>query len=293
MISVLNISMARFQHWRSLIREPVVQFLLIGSTLFVLHAALRPSQQPIAAEIVITDDQATGMVSQFARTWQRAPSRQELQALIDDEVRTEVYVREAMKLGLDQNDTIIRRRLRQKMEFLNESQFPSKSPDESELEAYFAANSRQYRTDAEVSFRHVFFDPQQRGDSLADDAQAALLQLNNQGLGTDLTGLGDPIDLADDWTDLPRKDLVALFGSTFTEALLDQPVGRWSGPIESAYGRHLVRVESVSEGTIPELDDVRTEVSRDWFQDQLRRHQDDAYGRLLNGYSVRRPELTP
>ena len=185
--------MARFQHWRSLIREPVVQFLLIGSTLFVLHAALRPSQQPIAAEIVITDDQASGMVSQFARTWQRAPSRQELQALIDDEVRTEVYVREAMKLGLDQNDTIIRRRLRQKMEFLNESQFPSKSPDESELEAYFAANSRQYRTDAEVSFRHVFFDPQQRGDSLTDDAQAALLQLNNQGLGQISQALGIPL----------------------------------------------------------------------------------------------------
>ena len=85
------------------------------------------------------------MVSQFARTWQRAPSKEELQALIDDEVRTEVYVREAMKLGLDQNDTIIRRRLRQKMEFLNESQFPNKSPAESELEAYFTANSKQYR----------------------------------------------------------------------------------------------------------------------------------------------------
>ena len=285
--------MAKFQQWRSLLREPVVQFLLIGSSLFVLYAALKPSQQPITSEIVITDDQASGMVSQFARTWQRAPSTQELQALIDDEVRTEVYVREAMKLGLDQNDTIIRRRLRQKMEFLNERQFPSKSPDESELEAYFTANSRQYRTDAEVSFRHVFFDPERRGDSLADDAQAALLQLNNQGLETDLSDLGDPIDLADDWTDLRRKDLVALFGSTFTESLLDQPLGRWSGPIESAYGRHLVRVESVSEGTIPELDDVRTEVSRDWFQDKLRQYQDDAYGRLLNGYSVRRPELTP
>ena len=285
--------MARFPNWRPWVREPVVQFLLIGSSLFLVNAALRPSQQPITSEIVITDDQASGMVSQFARTWQRAPSKDELQALIDDEVRTEVYVREAMKLGLDQNDTIIRRRLRQKMEFLNQSQFPNKAPAESELEAYFTANSRQYRTDAEVSFRHVFFDPQQRGDSLADDAQAALLQLNNQGVGTDPSGLGDPIDLADEWTDLSRKDLVALFGSTFTEALLDQPLGRWSGPIESAYGRHLVRVESVSKGAIPALDDIRTEVTRDWFQDKLRRYQDDAYERLLDGYSVRRPELTP
>ena len=283
----------KFQQWRSLLREPVVQFLLIGTTLFVIHAALRPSQQPIAAEIEITDDQASGMVSQFARTWQRAPSTQELQALIDDEVRTEVYVREAMKLGLDQNDTIIRRRLRQKMEFLNESEFPSNAPAASELETYFAANSKQYRTDAVVSFRQVFFDPQQRGDSLADDAQAALLLLNNQDQGMELNGLGDPIDLSDHWTDLSGKDLVALFGSTFMDALLDQPVGRWSGPIESAYGRHLVRVESVSEGAIPELDDIRTEVTRDWFQDKLRRYQDDAYGRLLKSYTVRRPELTP
>lgn len=285
--------MAKFQQWRSLLREPVVQFLLIGASLFVVNAALRPSQQPIAAEIVITDDQASGMVSQFARTWQRAPSKEELQALIDDEVRTEVYVREAMKLGLDQNDTIIRRRLRQKMEFLNESQFPNKSPAESELEAYFTANSKQYRTDAVVSFRHVFFDPQQRGDSLADDAQAALLLLNNQDQEMELNGLGDPIDLADNWTDLSRKDLVALFGSTFTDALLSQSQGRWTGPIESAYGRHLVRVESVAKGAIPELDDIRAEVTRDWFQDKLRRYQDDAYERLLNGYSVRRPELTP
>jgi parvulin-like peptidyl-prolyl isomerase len=242
---------------------------------------------------VITDDQAAALFSQFSSTWQRAPSKQELQSLIDDEVRTEVYVREAMKLGLDQNDTIIRRRLRQKMEFLNESQLANKAPDESELEAYFTANSRLYRTDAEVSFRHVFFDPQQRGDSLADDVQAALLLLKNKGQGIDLNGLGDPIDLADDWTDLSRKDLVALFGSTFTEALLNQPLGRWSGPIESAYGRHLVRVESVSKGEIPLLEAVRTEVSRDWAQTKLRQNEDDAYQRLLNGYSVRRPELTP
>ena len=84
-----------------------------------------------------------------------------------------------------------------------------------------------------------------------------------------------------------------MFGSTFTDALLNQPVGRWSGPIESAYGRYLVRVESVSKGAIPELEAVRTEVSRDWAQTKLRRYEDDAYGRLLNGYSVRRPELTP
>ena len=285
--------MAKFQHWRSLLREPVVQFLLIGASLFVVHTALRPSQQQASSEIVITDDQAAALFSQFSSTWQRAPSKQELQSLIDDEVRTEVYVREAMKLGLDQNDTIIRRRLRQKMEFLNESQLANKAPDESELEAYFTANSRLYRTDAEVSFRHVFFDPQQRGDSLADDVQAALLLLRNKGKGIDLNGLGDPIDLADDWTDLSRKDLVALFGSTFTEALLNQPLGRWSGPIESAYGRHLVRVESVSKGEIPLLEAVRTEVSRDWAQTKLRQNEDDAYQRLLNGYSVRRPELTP
>ena len=124
--------MAKFQHWRSWLREPVVQFLLIGASLFVVHTALRPSQKQASSEIVITDDQAAALVSQFASTWQRAPSKQELQSLIDDEVRTEVYVREAMKLGLDQNDTIIRRRLRQKMEFLNESQLANKAPAASE-----------------------------------------------------------------------------------------------------------------------------------------------------------------
>jgi hypothetical protein len=285
--------MGKLQHFRSLLREPVVQFLLIGGSLFVVNAVFRPAQKSITSEVVITDDQALGMVSQFSRTWQRAPSQSELQALIDDEVRTELYVREAMKLGLDQNDTLIRRRLRQKMEFLNESEFLNNAPSDSELEDYFAAHPDQYRTDAVVSFRHVFFDPQQRGESLALDLQDVLRRLTNPDDGADQEGLGDPIDLADNWSDTSRKELVALFGSTFTEALLKQAQGRWTGPIESAYGQHLVRVDSVSKGVIPELDDIRAEVSRDWRQAQLRRHQDDAYQRLLDRYTVRRPELTP
>ena len=285
--------MGKLQHLRTWLREPVVQFLLIGASLFVVHAVLRPAQKSITSEIVITDDQAVGMVSQFSRTWQRPPSQSELQALIDDEVRTELYVREAMKLGLDQNDTLIRRRLRQKMEFLNESEFLNKAPSDSDLENYFATHPDQYRTDAVVSFRHVFFDPQQRGESLGLDVQDALRRLTNPGDGADQEGLGDPIDLADNWSDTSRKELVALFGSTFTEALLEQAQGRWTGPIESAYGQHLVRVDSVSKGVIPELDDIRAEVSRDWRQAQLRRHQDDAYQRLLDRYTVRRPELTP
>ena len=283
--------MAKFQYWRSFLGEPVVQFLLIGASLFLVHTALRPSQQQVSSEIFITDDQAAALFSQFSRTWQRAPSEDELQSLIDEEVRTEIYVREALMLGLDQNDPIIRRRLRQKMEFLNDSQFKAQSPTLTELQAFFDANPDQYQEDARITFQQLFLDPERRGDALDGDATTLLDQLNGDSPPATLAGLGDPIDLALSWTDRPRRDLVALFGSSFTDTLLSQHPGRWVGPIDSAYGRHLVLVESVTEGSVPEFEMIRADLARDWTQSQRLQHEEDAFQKLLDGYTIRRPEL--
>ena len=291
MISAQIIFMTKFQYWRSFFCEPFVQFLLIGVSLFLFHTALRPSQQQVSSEIVVTDDQAAALFGQFSRTWQRAPSEEELQALIDEEIRTEVYVREALKLGLDQNDTIIRRRLRQKMEFLNDSQYKAQSPTVTQLKAFFNANPDQYQEDARISFQQLFMDPERRGDALEGDAKALLDALNGDSPPTTLAGLGDPIDLALSWTDRPRRDLVALFGSSFTDTLLTQISGRWVGPIDSAYGRHLVLVDTVTEGSVPEFEMVRADLARDWTQIQRLQYEEDAYQKLLDGYTIRRPEL--
>jgi len=284
--------MARFQRYRELLKEPVVQFLLIGSSFFVANALIAPAESDgLNRAITVTDEQASAMVTTFARTWRRSPTEREIQSLIDDHIRTEVYVREAMRLGLDQNDTIIRRRLRQKMEFLNDSEFQAQSPTATDLRAYFDANPDQYREDARVSFQQVFLDPERRGDALDGDATTLLDQLNGELPPATLAGLGDPIDLATSWIDRPRRDLVALFGSSFSDTLISQHPGRWVGPIDSAYGRHLVKVESMTEGSVPSFETVRADLARDWTQSQRLQYDEDAYQKLLDGYTVRRPEL--
>ena len=284
--------MARFQRYRELLKEPVVQFLLIGSSFFVANALISPAESDgLNRAITVTDEQASAMVTTFARTWRRSPTEREIQSLIDDHIRTEVYVREAMRLGLDQNDTIIRRRLRQKMEFLNDSEFQAQSPTATDLRAYFDANPDQYREDARVSFQQVFLDPERRGDALDGDATTLLDQLNGELPPATLAGLGDPIDLATSWIDRPRRDLVALFGSSFSDTLISQHPGRWVGPIDSAYGRHLVKVESMTEGSLPSFEAVRADLARDWTQSQRLQYDEDAYQKLLDGYTVRRPEL--
>ena len=284
--------MARFQRYRELLKEPVVQFLLIGSSFFVANALISPAESDgLNRAITVTDEQASAMVTTFARTWRRSPTEREIQSLIDDHIRTEVYVREAMRLGLDQNDTIIRRRLRQKMEFLNDSEFQAQSPTATDLRAYFDANPDQYREDARVSFQQVFLDPERRGDALDGDATTLLDQLNGEPPPATLAGLGDPIDLATSWIDRPRRDLVALFGSSFSDTLISQHPGRWVGPIDSAYGRHLVKVESMTEGSVPSFETVRADLARDWTQSQRLKYEEDAYQQLLDGYTVRRPEL--
>lgn len=284
--------MARFQRYRELLKEPVVQFLLIGSSFFVANALISPAESDgLNRAITVTDEQASAMVTTFARTWRRSPTEREIQSLIDDHIRTEVYVREAMRLGLDQNDTIIRRRLRQKMEFLNDSEFQAQSPTATDLRAYFDANPDQYREDARVSFQQVFLDPERRGDALDGDATTLLDQLNGEPPPATLAGLGDPIDLATSWIDRPRRDLVALFGSSFSDTLISQHPGRWVGPIDSAYGRHLVKVESMTEGSVPSFETVRADLARDWTQSQRLQYDEDAYQKLLDGYTVRRPVL--
>ena len=171
--------MARFQRYRELFKEPVVHSLLIGSSFFVANALIAPAESDgLNRAITVTDEQASALVSTFARTWRRSPTEREIQSLIDDHIRTEVYVREAMRLGLDQNDTIIRRRLRQKMEFLNDSEVQAQSPTTTDLRAYFDANLDQFREDARVSFQQVFLDPERRGDAFDGDATTLLDQLN-------------------------------------------------------------------------------------------------------------------
>ncbi|QNI77803.1 peptidyl-prolyl cis-trans isomerase [Synechococcus sp. MVIR-18-1] len=281
--------------WRErlhlLLKEPIIPFLMVGAALFGLQAFWSPGGSQGSAEIVVSDEQAATMVKAFVRTWQRPPSQEELQRLFDDHVRTEVLVREAMALGLDRNDTIVRRRLRQKMEFVNEGELKLSLASNQELQGHLMAHADSFRSEPLVSFEQVFLDPARRGDRLNRDAAAFKAQLNSKGQGLNPSALGDPLAMIESrWSEERRSELVAQFGSTFTDALLEQPRGSWVGPIPSAYGMHLVRVSSVKPGALPPLEQVLDAVQRDWQADQRQDQQEELYRQLLAKYSVRMPQ---
>jgi len=244
------------------------------------------------AEIVVSDARAASMVQTFIRTWQRPPTESEFSRLIDDYIKTEIFVREALALGLDRDDLIIRRRLRQKMEFFFDESAPVSDPTEQELSAFLAQHADQYRTDTRVTFSHVYLDPQRRGEATKADAQRLLKELDTPDPTVDPLTLGDPIMiLKPRWEGATQSELVGVFGTTFTNALVQQPPGQWAGPLASAYGEHLVKIDAFEWGVVPELERVRSQVERNWRVRARQARQEATYQRLLKKYRVERPQI--
>jgi hypothetical protein len=273
-------------------REPIVQFVALGSALFLLHGMLRPPGAAPGGEIVVSDSRAAALAATFARTWQRPPTRSELEALIDDHILTEVLVREALALGLDRDDSIIRRRLRQKMEFLSEEQAAKGTPSDRDLRAYLAAHPEQFRVEPRLSFRHLFLDPQRRGDDVANEAARLLALLNGPRPPADPSSLGDPLVLVEPvLTGMPKAEVAALLGGSFADELVKHKPGLWVGPIESGYGLHLVKLVQLVPGAVPPLEQIRPQVEREWRAARSSEREEAFYRRLRDKYTITRPEI--
>jgi hypothetical protein len=242
-------------------REPLVHFLAIGALLFLVFEWRGAG--PASRRIVITPGQVDTLAAGFARTWQRSPTEQEIKGLIDEYVREEIATREAMAQGLDRDDTVIRRRLRQKLEFLTEDSAEASPPTEAELRAWLEAHPDQYRQEPEIAFEQTI------------EGSAGLRLL-------------PPI------VDRSRRsDVARVFGEGFATSILNVEPGRWTSPITSAYGEHRVFVRERHDGRMPSLDEVRPQVERDLIADRRRRQLQTTYEQLLERYQIvieRRPE---
>ena len=275
---------------RGLAREPLLHFLLIGVTLFLLHlwrggSSTSPAGDPKspANQIVVTQGDIAQMERQFAATWQRPPSDAERKGLVEDFVRNEIYCREALAMGLDRDDAVIRRRLRTKMEFLYEDISALESPSDETLRAFMRSHAESYRSDPQVAFRQVFVNAAKRGSGAEAEARRLLSRLK---AGADPESLGDPTMLAAAVPRSTRSEIEAQFGAEFAEHLIALGPGGWTGPLRSTYGLHLVLVRERVEGAFPDLDAVRDAVKRDWATQRQREIKDAAYARLRARYSV-------
>jgi hypothetical protein len=276
---------------KRLITEPLLHFLLIGALIFALYALFAGEDSgPRDDRITVSPGKIQHLAALFARTWQRPPTRRELEGLIDDYVREEVAYREGVALGLDRNDTVVRRRIRQKLDFVAED-LTQADPTEADLQAYLEANQDDFRLDPILSFRHIYLDPGKRNDVEAD-ARDLLITLEGEP-DLDAGEFGDRILLEHAYANVTQRDIAALFGPDFAEAIARPDVqsgiesgAAWRGPIPSAYGFHLVCVDRRTAGRLPTLDEIRGAVRREWRNHQRRQAIEAFYQELLARYEV-------
>lgn len=268
--------------FRRLDREPLVHFLAAGAALFaVLSFAGAGSVEDADATTIVVDRRALLNFMQY-RSNAFEPEAfgavldsmtdEERQRLIDAYVEEEALYREAAALGLEQSDYIIRQRMVQKVEFLlGDVAFADSSIDEAELRAYYEANPESYVILPSLTFTHVFFDTEQRGEEEADAAARALLaRLREEGAGfNDATEEGDRFPFLRNYVERTFNYVADHFGEEFAAALADvAPQDGWSGPFRSAYGLHLVLVSQRTERSIAPLEDVRERVEADFLRDR-------------------------
>jgi peptidyl-prolyl cis-trans isomerase C len=267
-----------------LLKEPLLHFLLLGAALFALNtwrARERPADAA-APRIEVTAAVIEQLRAASERQFGKEPNAEELRGLVMAHIREEVFYREALALGLDRDDTIVRQRLAQKMEFLT-GDMAGTEPADAVVREFFEKNAARYARSGRVSFRHVYFSKEKRGAGAEAAATEALAELAK---GASDESLGDPFLHGFEFAEREQDDVIAAFGREFAEKLATQPTGEWSGPVLSSYGLHLVRVEARTAPRAVKFDEVRETVLRD-FQDERRRTANsEIFQKLRQRYQV-------
>ncbi len=273
---------------RRLLREPLFHFLVLGAALFAASRWVKPTDRaPANRQIVLTLDDLRQLQIGFAAQWQRAPTQQEMVGLLESRIKEEILYREALAMGLDKDDTIVRRRMAQKMEFLAEDVSSAHEPTTEELEAWFEKNTKLFTQPARVTFRHLYFSPDRRGKSAWPDATAALAKLAGRPASwAGAAALADPFMFQDYLADRTPDQISKDFGPLFARALFVQKPGAWSGPIESGYGWHLVFVDSLTPERASSFEEVEPDVKTAWLATRKAEAWDEAYKTMRAKYEL-------
>ncbi len=239
-------------------REPLVHFLLGGTALFLLYGAVAEEPAFSRDRIVVGEERVAGLASTFQRTWLRPPTRTELERLVEDFVDEEILYREALELGLDRDDLVVRRRLRQKMEFLHLDLVDPPRPTDDELSAFLATHADRFREPERLGFRQIFLNPEAKGGDPRRRAKQLLARVR-----AEEAVVGDPTQLPAGLEEASAREVAAAFGTGFAADLFAVSGDGWQGPIASSFGLHLVRIEGHTPGWLPPLSEIREQVERE------------------------------
>lgn len=269
--------MARFGGSAGWLREPLVHFLIAGAVLFAFFAWKGEPADPSSRDITITQEDRARLSLQWQRTMQRPPTDAELDSLTETWLREEVLYREALRLGLDRDDAVVRKRLANKMDYLATSIAETVQPSQDTLETWLADNPQRFAEDTRYSFDQLYFAEK-------TGAEAAVKKLAG---GADWAAVGESISLPQT---VEAEDSAAAkkrFGIAFLEQLNSGTAdGSWSDPVPSGFGWHVVRLRAREVGAVPPLADIRDRVENDWRNQTLAQRRDDAYQLLRDAYTV-------
>jgi peptidyl-prolyl cis-trans isomerase C len=274
------------------LREPLLHFLLIGGVMFAAYAYFErgPGTTESSKEIRLTPDDVLAMGTYFQSQWRRMPTPEEFGLLVENRIQEEVLYREAVAMGLDKDDTIVKRRMAQKLQFLSEDVAAAHEPDRAELEAWYAKNADKFALPGRISFRQIYFSPDRRGERAHEDAVKALAKLASQPVDSKLAAsFSDPFMLQEYYGDRSPEQLAKEFGPVFAQAIFRAKPGAWKGPIESGFGWHLVFVDSFVPGRTPAFAEVEPEVKTAWLGAQKEQAWRKAYEAMRAKYTVLLP----
>jgi parvulin-like peptidyl-prolyl isomerase len=274
------------------LREPLVHFLLIGAVLFGLYSFTQDGRTATASskEIRLTLDELAQLALVFQSQWRRPPTPQELERMVENRVQQEILYREALAMGLDKDDEIVKRRMAQKMQFLAEDVAAAREPTTAELKAWFEKESARFAQPPRLSFRHLYFSPDRRGARAHEDAGKALAKLAGQPVDAKVAAsLADPFMFQDYYRDRAPEYLGREFGPQFALTVAKLTPGSWQGPVESGFGWHLVFVDTVIPGRVPAFEEIEPDVKTVWLAEQKAQAWEKAYREMRAKYTVLLP----
>lgn len=267
-----------------LTREPLVHFIILGALLFAGHMLWQRHVSKADYTITVTADEMERQALIFASENRRQPTDEDLKALLFAHVEEQALMREAQRLGLGEDDTIIRRRLAQKMRFIIEDVAAPSVPSDADLKTWFETNIDKFKSPEGRSFSHIYLSPETRGKNIDTEAQAMLAQVNVN--DSDWESLGDPFMLKRDFKNLNAVEVTRLFGAAFKSGIFSAPQNSWQGPVESAFGLHLIRINNITPQSTPDFDSIRNDVAAAWQEQARRDANQEALKDVIRKYKI-------
>ncbi|MEL6252061.1 MAG: peptidylprolyl isomerase [Bacteroidota bacterium] len=268
---------------KKLLREPLLHFLLIGAFLFLLYEWRKTNDTSTRGQITVTDSDIRQLISTYENNWRKKPDTLTLRDLVAEHIRGELMYQEALNLGLENNDEIIKRRLRQKYEFLVKDLSSVKKPEEEDLQSFYQDHTDNYQSERKMSFSHIYFSPDKRKEPL-HAAHKLLKEISDKEVKPE--AYGDDFHLQQFYASRDYREIVQNYGKQFSDTLFSKTTSGWQKPMVSGYGVHLVHISSFEEPEPLPFSEVRSLVLQDWKADQLTAFNEELYQNLLSNYEV-------